>query len=87
MGLFSAIAGLPLAPVRGVVWIGEVVRRQVEEELSSPAAVRRDLEAVDDARRSGQISDEEAACEESTILGRVARVDDIDATDGGNGEE
>lgn len=71
MGIFSAILGLPLAPVRGVLWIGEIVRDQVEQEMSSPAAMRRDLEAVEEALRSGQISEEDAAREEDAIIRRV----------------
>lgn len=83
MGLFSAIFGLPLAPVRGVVWIGEVVRRQVEEETTSPAAMRRDLEAIEEGRRSGEISEHEAAQAEDEILNRVTRRRDA----GASGEE
>lgn len=83
MGLFSAIFGLPLAPVRGVVWIGEVVRRQVEEETTSPAAMRRDLEAIEEGRRSGEISEDEAAQAEDEILNRVTRRRDA----GASGEE
>lgn len=83
MGLFSAIFGLPLAPVRGVVWIGEVVRRQVEEETTSPAAMRRELEAIEEGRRSGEISEDEAAQAEDEILHRVTRRRDA----GGSGEE
>ncbi|NKR44560.1 gas vesicle protein G [Rhodococcus hoagii] len=83
MGLFSAIFGLPLAPVRGVVWIGEVVRRQVEEETTSPAAMRRDLEAIEEGRRSGEISEDEAAQAEDEILHRVTRRRDA----GASGEE
>lgn len=83
MGLFSAIFGLPLAPVRGVVWIGEVVRRQVEEETTSPAAMRRDLEAIEEGRRSGEVSEDEAAQAEDEILHRVTRRRDA----GGSGEE
>ncbi|QCQ91346.1 gas vesicle protein GvpG [Rhodococcus sp. SGAir0479] len=71
MGIFSAILGLPLAPVRGVLWIGEIVRDQVEQEMSSPAAMRRDLEAVEEALRSGQLSEEDAAREEDAIIRRV----------------
>lgn len=68
MGIFTAILGLPLAPVRGVMWISEIVRRQVEEELYSPAALRRRLEAIDEARSSGELSEEEAALAEKQIL-------------------
>lgn len=80
MGLFSAIFGLPLAPVRGVVWIADVVRRQVEEETTSPAAMRRDLEAIEEDRRSGRISDDEAARAEDEILHRVTRRRDCDSS-------
>ncbi|WP_430332772.1 gas vesicle protein GvpG [Rhodococcus sp. ACT016] len=68
MGIFSAVLGLPLAPVRGVVWIAEIVRRQVDEELYSPAAFRRRLENIEEARASGQISDEEAAAAEEQVV-------------------
>lgn len=71
MGIFSAILGLPLAPVRGVLWIGEVIRQQVEEEMFSPAAMRRDLEAVEEALRSGQMSEEEAERAEDAIIKRM----------------
>jgi hypothetical protein len=77
MGLFSAVFGLPLAPVRGVVWIGEVVRRQVEEETTSPAAMRRDLEAIEEGRRSGRISEDDATRAEDEILHRVTRRKDV----------
>jgi len=78
MGLFSAVFGLPLAPVRGVVWTGEVIRRQVEEETTSPAAMRRDLEAIEEGRRSGRISEDEAARAEDEVLHRVTRSRDVD---------
>lgn len=80
MGLFSAVFGLPLAPVRGVVWIGEVIRRQVEEETTSPAAMRRDLEAIEEGRRSGRISEDEAARAEDEVLHRVTRRKDVDTS-------
>lgn len=81
MGIFTAVLGLPLAPVRGVVWISEIVRRQVEEELYSPAALRRRLEEVDDARASGQMSDEEAAQAEGQILDSMTRRKSADEVD------
>ncbi|RVW09158.1 gas vesicle protein G [Prescottella agglutinans] len=71
MGIFSAVLGLPLAPVRGVVWLGDIVRRQVEEELYSPAALRRQLDDIDNARASGQISEEEAARAEEQVVARM----------------
>ena len=41
MGLLSFIATLPLAPVRGVISLAELIQRQVEEELHNPASARR----------------------------------------------
>jgi len=43
MGLLSFIVTLPLAPVRGVISLAELIQRQVEEELHNPASARRAL--------------------------------------------
>ena len=47
MGILSAIVGLPLAPVRGVIALGEVIARQVDQELHNPATTRRQLEELE----------------------------------------
>ncbi|GAB3878565.1 gas vesicle protein GvpG [Microbispora bryophytorum] len=61
MGLISMLFTWPLAPVHGVIRLGELIQQQVEHELRNPAAVRRRLEAIEEARRSDQISEEEEA--------------------------
>ncbi|GIH73133.1 gas vesicle protein GvpG [Sphaerimonospora thailandensis] len=61
MGLFGLLFGWPLAPVHAVVRLGELIQEQVERELRDPAAVRRRLEAIEEARRAGEISEEEEA--------------------------
>ena len=71
MGLFSAIFGLPLAPVRGVVWLAEQVRDQAESQLYDPARIRAQLEQVDQARRSGELSEQECAELEDELLQRL----------------
>lgn len=71
MGLLSEIVKLPFAPVRGLIAIGEIIRDQAESELQGPAAIRRDLEAIDEQRRQGLISEEEAAEAEQQILNRL----------------
>ncbi|GAA4214555.1 gas vesicle protein GvpG [Microbispora amethystogenes] len=68
MGLVSLLFTWPLAPVHGVIRLGELIQQQVEHELKDPAAVRRRLEAVEEARRSGQISEEEEAQAVEEIL-------------------
>jgi hypothetical protein len=71
MGLFGMIFGLPLVPVRGVVRLAEIVRDEAERELSDPSAVVRQLEAVVEARASGQLSGEEAARLEDAAVQRL----------------
>ena len=71
MGLVSGILGLPLAPVRGVLALGELIRRRVDEEQAAPAAVRRELEAAEEASASGEISAEEEAQTQQQVLDRL----------------
>ncbi|KWX62484.1 gas vesicle protein GvpG [Mycobacterium sp. NAZ190054] len=73
MGILSAIVTLPLAPVRGVVALAEVIQRQVEQEMRNPANTRRQLEVLEEARERGEISPEdEQAVQEQILESRVA---------------
>lgn len=72
MGLLTEILALPLAPVRMTVWLGEVIQGQVEKETRDPAAVRRDLERIAQARAAGEISAEEEAEAQQQVLDRLA---------------
>ena len=71
MGVLSFIATLPLAPVRGVISLAELIQRQVEEELHNPASARRALEELEDARAAGEISAEEEEEAQQAILDRM----------------
>ncbi|MFI7664662.1 gas vesicle protein GvpG [Nocardia sp. NPDC049526] len=73
MGLVSAILSLPLAPVRGVIWLGELIQDQVEQQLQDPAAVRRELEEIDAAAAAGRLSDEERKQAQQSVLDRRLR--------------
>jgi hypothetical protein len=73
MGIFSAIVLSPLAPIRGVIALGEVLQRQAEKELYSPANTRRQLEELQEARERGEISaDEEEEAQERILQTRLA---------------
>lgn len=74
MGLISGILTLPLAPIRVVLWLGEVLQEQVNRELYDPAVIRRQLEELDEARAAGLISEEEAAQREEELLSRLIQV-------------
>lgn len=71
MGLFSALFGLPLAPVRGVVWVAEKLQEEAERQFYDPGTIRRQLEEVARARDEGAISPEEAAELERELVARL----------------
>lgn len=68
MGLLT----LPLAPVRGTVWIAERLIEQAELELGDETAVRRRLEELELRHELGEISDEELAEGEDALLAQLA---------------
>ncbi|MGE5695466.1 MAG: gas vesicle protein GvpG [Candidatus Sericytochromatia bacterium] len=78
MGLLSGILLMPLAPVRGVVWLGEVIQRQVEQEMHNPANTRRQLEELEEARERGEITSEEEKTAQQEILQARIRPDTPD---------
>jgi hypothetical protein len=68
MGLFTEIFLLPLAPVRGVIKLGEVIQRQAEQELNNPARTRAQLEELEEKRDRGEISPEDEREAQKAIL-------------------
>ena len=71
MGLVTGLLGLPLAPLRGVMWLAEQVLEQAEEQYYDPARIRAQLDQVDEARRSGELSEEECVEIENELLQRL----------------
>jgi len=71
MGLISGIFGLPLAPLRGVVAAAEQIRRQAEDDLYDPVAIRQQLEEVQRLRDDGVLSEEEAIMWEDELVERL----------------
>lgn len=71
MSLLTGLLGLPLAPVRGMLWLSERIRDEAEARLRDPALVRAELERVDTARRTGELSERECAELENELLRRL----------------
>jgi Gas vesicle protein G len=71
MGLLTALLTLPIAPLRGTVAVAEQVLRQAEEAYYDPAAIRRELEQVDQLRANGEITEEEATAWEDQLIERM----------------
>lgn len=71
MGLITGLLTLPLAPVRGTVWIAERILEQAEAELGDENAILAQLMEIDAAREAGMISEAEAAEAEDVLLARL----------------
>jgi cytochrome c-type biogenesis protein CcmH/NrfG len=71
MGLITALLGLPLAPVRGVVAAAEQIRQHAEEQFYDPATIRAQLEEVERQRQDGVLTDEEALAWEDELIERL----------------
>jgi hypothetical protein len=59
---------LPLAPVRGVMWVAEVVAEEAEQELEALESPERALAELEAARLSGEVSDEEFAARQADLI-------------------
>ena len=89
MGLITGLLTLPLAPVRGTVWLAERIQEQAEAELYDEDVIRAQLMEIEAAREAGEISEEEATQAEDQLLERLiaAREMGADRTHGGFEEQ
>jgi Gas vesicle protein G len=71
MGLITGLLTLPLAPVRGTVWIAQQLLEEAERELNDPAAIELQLTAAEAAHERGELTDEELADIEDELLRRL----------------
>jgi hypothetical protein len=71
MGFITGLLTLPLAPIRGTVWLAERLYEQAQAELGDPAALRRRLAEVEAARQDGSLDEAEAAEQEELLVRRL----------------
>lgn len=71
MGLITGLLTLPLAPVRGTVWLAERIQEQAEEELYDESAIRTGLLELEQAREEGVMDEEELAAAEDALIERL----------------
>jgi hypothetical protein len=71
VGVIVGLLTLPLAPVRGTVWLAERILEQAETELYDERAIRSQLMEIDAAREAGTIGEEEASRAEDILLQRL----------------
>ena len=71
MGLLTGLLTLPLAPVRGTVWIAEQIAAVAERELDTDQVARRQLVEAEIEFEAGRISEEEYERIEDELLERL----------------
>jgi cytochrome c-type biogenesis protein CcmI len=76
MGLITGIVTLPLAPVRGVVWIAEQIQQEAARQQHDPSRLRAALHDLDAKRQLGLIDDAEADRLEEELVDRLLAADD-----------
>ncbi|AVH93994.1 MULTISPECIES: gas vesicle protein GvpG [Streptomyces] len=75
MGLLTQLLTLPVAPVRGAVWIAEKVLETAEEEYYDPAPVWRELRELEARLVRGEIDQEAFDRREDELLDRLDEID------------
>ena len=71
MGLFTGLLTLPLAPVRGTVWVAEQLAAEAERELQRQRSPRRRLLVAERQLELGVISLEEYEAIEGEALDQI----------------
>jgi hypothetical protein len=71
MGLFTGLLTLPLAPVRGTVWIAEQLAAEAERELQAERSPRRRLKEAERQFELGAITVDEYEAIEDELLAQL----------------
>lgn len=87
MGLFSVLLTLPLAPVRGVVWVAEQVAEEADRRLYDESRIRGELLALELDSEDGKLDEHERRALEDDLLDRMAVAQLRTARDTGAQEE
>jgi len=81
MGLFVGLLTLPLAPIRGTVWIAEKLAEEAARELDEGRRIRRELSEAELAYERGELTVEELELVEDDLLERLRLAGELDASD------
>ncbi|WP_328389731.1 gas vesicle protein GvpG [Streptomyces sp. NBC_00400] len=71
MGLITQFLTLPVAPVRGTVWVLDQVLLTAEREYYDPEPVREELAALEQQLLDGSITSDEFDSREDELLDRL----------------
>jgi hypothetical protein len=71
VGLISGLLTLPLAPVRGVVWAGELLAEEAQRQLAELESPERALAELEAARAAGELDEETYAELEAALIEQI----------------
>jgi len=71
VGILTGLLTLPLAPVRGTVWIAERIAEEAERQLDEEPAVRRALDDLQTAYELGEVDEATFERREDELLRRL----------------
>jgi hypothetical protein len=74
VGLITTLLTLPLAPVRGTVWLAEMIQAEAEKEHYDESALLSSLAELETLRESGELSEEEIDDAENELLERLIEI-------------
>jgi len=74
MGLFTQLVTLPLAPVRGIAWVGQRIQEQAESQYYDPSPVQMELARLEQALLDGEIDEETFDEREDELLDRLEEI-------------
>jgi len=72
VGLFKELVLLPLAPVRGTVWVTEQIAEEADRQLYDENNIKREMVQLEIEWDEGRISEEERTAKEDELLERLA---------------
>jgi hypothetical protein len=72
VGLITGLLTLPLAPVRGTVWLAEQLANAAEAELYDEDKIRRELLELDMLEADGLLQADERRMREDELLARLS---------------
>jgi hypothetical protein len=84
MGLITGILTLPLAPVRGVVWVAEKVAEQAELELYDENRIMAELAELELAKDAGELDEDQFNRSVDELLERLEMGRQLQLERGGN---
>jgi Gas vesicle protein G len=71
VGLLTGLLTLPLAPVRGTIWVAERLLEEAERQLNDPETIERQIVEAEEAHQRGELTDEEFEQIEAELVERL----------------